>query len=335
MKELVCNYCGEKWYVEDESINKVNTCPFCSKLIRTKANTCDGKTIGSFQSALFNAIIFYGVSVLMEPSKLYSYIMDIAPQFKKENYILNKALSSGSARCLQNIDTFDDEHIKLCLDRFRHQLIDDEGLSEAWVDSIGAALSFSLLQESVPEILLADVKKQTIFESVAPKKDSTEHSNIASNDFDITNIDLSGIPESAKEALLIGVQRLGNEAWEQGLLFLNEGKIEEAQKKFMYLTELGFIPAFNALARIYYDKKDYKEAWKLYKRSADLGNSEGEYYTAMFYERGLNVQKNMNFAVKYYKKSYVHGYQPTKQKIEELKKSLSFEERKRYRLDYY
>lgn len=45
-------------------------------------------------------------------------------------------------------------------------------------------------------------------------------------------------------------------------------------KKFMYLTDLGFIPAFNILAKIYYDKKDYKEAWKLYKRSADLGNSE-------------------------------------------------------------
>ena len=334
MKQLVCNYCGEKWYVVDD-INKVNTCPFCSKLIRTKTNTCDGKTIGSFQSALFNAISFYGVSVLMEPSKLYSYIMDIAPQFKKENYILNKALSSGSARCLQNIDTFDDEHIKLCLDRFRHQLIDDEGLSEAWVDSIGAALSFSLLQESVPEILLADVKEQTIFESTAPKKDSTEHSNITNDDFEITDIDYTGIPEWAKEAILIGVQSLGKDAWKQGLFYLNEGRIEEAQKKFMYLSELGFIPAFNILAKIYYDKKDYKEAWKLYKRSADLDNCEGEYYTAIFYENGLNVQKNMIFAVKYYKKSYVHGYQPAKQKIEELKKCLSFEERKRYRLDYY
>lgn len=109
MKELVCNYCGGKWFVEDGGINNVNTCPYCSKLIRTKANTYDVKTIGSFQSALFNAISFYGVSVLMEPSKLYSYIIDIAPQFKKENYILNKALSSGTVRCLQNINTLDDE----------------------------------------------------------------------------------------------------------------------------------------------------------------------------------------------------------------------------------
>lgn len=74
--------------------------------------------------------------------------------------------------------------------------------------------------------------------------------------------------------------------------------------------------------------KDYKEAWKLYKRSADLGNSEGEYYTAMFYESGLNVQKNMNFAVKYYKEAYVHGYQLAKQKIIDLKNCLSKEEQK-------
>jgi len=54
--------------------------------------------------------------------------------------------------------------------------------------------------------------------------------------------------------------------------------------------------------------RDLNEAFKLYKRAADQGNSNAQYYLGKKYECGQGVTKDMNEAIKLYKLSADQGY---------------------------
>ncbi|MCQ4022820.1 hypothetical protein [Ruminococcus sp. zg-924] len=317
MKELVCNYCGGKWFVEDESINNVNTCPFCSKLIRTKIEL-NNVTVDTFPKALCNAINYYGPDVLSTPSKLNSYIMDTTPQYKKDAHILYKALSSESARILKNIDQLDKMQLKEKIDRFGHQLLDNEGLSEDWVNKICEAISFSFSKIETTIISHAQVRDVQEFNTVTKKKeDSLKKKKLTSGDY----IDVSNVHEWWAEESMVN-----------GIRFFNNKDLDNALVQFLHVANMGYVPAFNYVAKVYYCKQNYKKAWKWYKKSADQKDSEGEYFTAFFFENGLHVQKDFTSAFIYYNKSAKQGYKQAEDKIEELKRSMTFEEKLKYGL---
>ena len=88
------------------------------------------------------------------------------------------------------------------------------------------------------------------------------------------------------------------------------GNTASALKNYLQAANNGFIPAYNSIAEIYYKQGDYKKAWKWYLKSAETGDSTGEYYVAVFYKKGLHVQPSLHLSMKYFLKSADHGNVP-------------------------
>lgn len=57
----------------------------------------------------------------------------------------------------------------------------------------------------------------------------------------------------------------------------------------------------------YYDKKNYKEAMKFHKLSAQQGHPESQFYIGFMYQGGLGVKTNPKEAIKWYRLSAKQG----------------------------
>lgn len=89
--------------------------------------------------------------------------------------------------------------------------------------------------------------------------------------------------------------------------YLSSNRIEDALEQYRQVANKGYIPAYISIADIYYQKKNYKKAWKWYLKAAEEEDSIGQYYVGYFYQEGLHVQKNTHLAVKYYEKAVNQG----------------------------
>jgi TPR repeat protein len=62
------------------------------------------------------------------------------------------------------------------------------------------------------------------------------------------------------------------------------------------------------LGKRWYEKKDYTQALKYFRRSADQKNPIGQNNLGLMYENGQGIKKNYAEAVKWYKRSAEQGY---------------------------
>ena len=89
--------------------------------------------------------------------------------------------------------------------------------------------------------------------------------------------------------------------------YLSVNRIDDALEQYRQIASSGYVPAYNSIAEIYFQKRNYKKAWKWYLKAAEVGNSTGQYYVGYFYQEGLHVKKNTHLAVKYYEKAAGQG----------------------------
>lgn len=75
---------------------------------------------------------------------------------------------------------------------------------------------------------------------------------------------------------------------------------------------IGVFPSAQAAgdsqAQAAYQAKNYREAMRLYRLSAEKGDAESQYYVGRMYEKGEGVRKDHGEMAKWYRKSADGGY---------------------------
>ena len=90
--------------------------------------------------------------------------------------------------------------------------------------------------------------------------------------------------------------------------YLSANRVDDALEQYRQAANCGYVPAYNLIAGIYYQKRNYKKAWKWYLKAAEANDSIGQYYVGYFYQEGLHVKKNLHLAIKYYEKAAGQGF---------------------------
>lgn len=132
MKQLKCVICTEKWYVEENDIDKLNSCPFCSSNIREKTIFT---TFDSLDKAIYVAFIELGIRIFEKPKQLFSYLLDVAPSLKKDIRIFSKAFSEEYTEYIKVALEQENELAKITINKIKHLMMED-GMSEEWAEKI-------------------------------------------------------------------------------------------------------------------------------------------------------------------------------------------------------
>jgi len=96
-----------------------------------------------------------------------------------------------------------------------------------------------------------------------------------------------------------------------GVIYYNVKEYTEAVKWFRKSAEQGSVRGQYGLGIMYYDgygvEKNYDEAVKWFRKSEKQGNTSAQNALGVMYESGYGVKKNYNEAVKWYRKSAEQG----------------------------
>lgn len=133
MQKIVCNNCNGKWYIDKADIDNMQCCLYCQKPLRKKKELTN---LDSLDKVIFNAITCLGDNALSNPRQLSGYLMDTAPEFKKELRILIRALSDDYYLIIKEAFSADLGTAETLMTKLRTLLIEDDGLSESWADII-------------------------------------------------------------------------------------------------------------------------------------------------------------------------------------------------------
>ncbi len=137
MKKLKCEVCSKEWYVEDSKMDEFNTCPFCEISIQEKIVISE---FNSLDKAIYSAIMSRGIEILQHPQQLLGYLMDIEPKLKKEIRIFSKIFNEEYMIYVKDIFEKKGKDMEAAIEKLRYLLIENEGLSEKWVDMICGSL---------------------------------------------------------------------------------------------------------------------------------------------------------------------------------------------------
>ena len=100
----------------------------------------------------------------------------------------------------------------------------------------------------------------------------------------------------------------------------------EAVKWYRKSADQGFSTAQHNLGYMYRHGKgvteNNEEALKWYRKSAEQGNDVGQYNMGFMYENGYGVQKDVSEAVKWYEKAKANGLEEAKSALERIKNTV-------------
>lgn len=133
MKKLKCISCSEIWYVEDIDLDKQNVCPFCAEILHEKI---EFKEYDSLDKAIYSVINRMGKEVLQNSNKLIGLLMDIAPNLKKEIRIFSRTVCENHIVDIKEVFEQEKEVAEKTINKLKHILIEEEGLSDSWADII-------------------------------------------------------------------------------------------------------------------------------------------------------------------------------------------------------
>ena len=89
---------------------------------------------------------------------------------------------------------------------------------------------------------------------------------------------------------------------------LNAQRQEKSEKELRVLAKKGDADAQKELGNYYHDQKNYTEAFKWWKKSADQNYYKGEYNLGYAYDFGVGVDTNYAAALYWYQRSAGHGF---------------------------
>lgn len=163
MKKLKCKFCYETWYVEEETLDKLKVCPCCAGMIRQKINITE---FDSLDKAIYGVITNAGMDILQNSKQLFGYLLDIAPELRKEIHIFSRICNEEYLTYIREIFEKEISEAELILCKLRRLFIDEEGLSESWADmlctGIWGAVKYVKGIE-VSDIMLAELEEIEIF----------------------------------------------------------------------------------------------------------------------------------------------------------------------------
>ena len=157
MKQLKCLCCNKIWYVDDTELDSVNTCPFCSTLIRHRGSIGDIDTLGK---ALYKAISTEGLDLLMNSGKISGFLLDLIPDLKKEVRIFTKTFDDDYIALYRSAFDQDGKDISVTINKLKSLFIEEEGLSEVWADMLceNCQIAISYYKgECLPDVLSVEI----------------------------------------------------------------------------------------------------------------------------------------------------------------------------------
>ena len=315
MKELNCKSCNGKWIVYDEDLNNLKNCPFCLRELHEKK---DFAQIDTLDKVIYNALLRWGVEVLSKPQQLSGYILDIAPDLKKEIRIFCKSLSPLHIHYV--IDGFNSIQSEADLQfvKLKNELMDMEGLSKEWSEFVYNVLSKVYSYVFFDNTLIT--LNGALIEEFSGKNYTT--SNKLSSD----KLPKSQNHKSAKPQIEFSDSILLQQADE----FMKNRDYGQAMVVFRQLSDSGNVFAMDQIAMMYYHQKNYKKAWKWFLKAADLGNAESQYYVGLFNQKPIYVKRNLTTAIQYYKSAALQGYKKAQDILYYMENNMSALEKKKY-----
>ena len=279
MKQLTCNRCKKQWIIDENDIQYQKHCPFCEQLTYKEIDMGNTSLL-SFQDAIALAMDALGEDVLLNPTRLSGYIMDIEPRFSKEIRIFKRAIGNEYSRfvkllCEKNTDDFD-----FHLVRYKQILIDNEGLSNEWGETICNTLRYVLLTKKASSRYKLDgVKVEEVNDESDSKNSGCNKERTQKQHLDSELIDaICELPIWVRKDLdLISV-------WK----FIKEEITEEEQENIVqYTLSKDYCSALNILGNAFFKKEYYRDAWQLFSKTANQDNDEGKRNLKRFYKKGL------------------------------------------------
>lgn len=136
MKKLKCKHCDQVWYVDRNNLDNVQSCPYCSQVLREKVSLRSADTL---DKAIYIAVSAFIEEGFPAPGRISGYISDIAPNLKKELRVLSHSFHDDYFSLVKQAFEKKPSEAEPILAKLVHLLIDDEGLSETWAKQIGSS----------------------------------------------------------------------------------------------------------------------------------------------------------------------------------------------------
>ena len=100
-------------------------------------------------------------------------------------------------------------------------------------------------------------------------------------------------------------------------------EVRRSSRSFNFSLKEMDAQALYSKGREYYDRKDYAEAVKWYRKSAEQGYMYGQYNLGDCYENGKGVTQDYAEAAKWYKKAADQGHTGAKKGLERMEKKMA------------
>lgn len=315
MQKVVCTQCGGQWYIDAANSSQMRCCLYCEKPLHQKKEIT---TLDSLDKIIFKAVSSLGTDAFAQPHQLTGYMMDIAPDYKKEYRILGRTFCDEYSPLLRDAFTTDMSRAVLLINKLKTLLIDEDGLSESWANVICESYLGAIRYShgvGLENVLLVSIEEYDPFSEV---KHTSHHQDSTIAPF-VESFLSEGRMLCARRAysdaakLFYKAAQMGNAAaqYELGRLYLlgkgvkrNE---EIADELLGASADAGYVPAFVQLGKIRYQKKQYKNAWKWFHKAAEENEPTALFYAYLFFSYGYHVKQSESIARRYLVKAATAG----------------------------
>ena len=318
MKKIKCESCAGVWIVESTDLENQKVCPYCTTSIQGKLEFSD---YDSLDKVIYGAILKKGKDILQNPRQLSGFMMDIAPSLRKEIRIFSKTVTEDYTSYIQNAFEQEIQDAEIIINKLHFLFVEEEGLSDDWADMLCKGLYGAILYTKgigITKIIKVEItdftinanidetgidfNTETLEESLSETDNSKNSTNFESNKNRIGRKNSSPIKSNSND-----VSHKIKAMLDRAEKCLLRKDIEGALEQYRQVASMRYTPVYSVIADIYFQKKNYKKAWKWYLESEKAGESIGKYYVGYFYQNGLHVKKNTYLAVKYYEQAANKG----------------------------
>lgn len=303
MKKIRCQLCDGTWIVKKEDLEKQKVCPYCGASVQGKV---EFEAYDSLDKAIYGAITKMGEGVLQNLRQMSGFMLDTAPNLKKEIRIFSKTVTDEYVPYIKILFDQDVSEAETTTRKLRQLFVEEEGLSESWADMICAGLHGALLyykgigctrlinveiddfepsmRNVEASITVTKHHEEDVKADQPTKIVSKPRKNISSTNTTPPNIHYTttGDPEGLCElALKYYNGAPGYQKDERAAIKLFRQSANYHQ----------YVPAFNYLGRIFMKRREFDSASKWYQKSAAANNAEGLCMMGYFYQKGYGVVK--------------------------------------------
>lgn len=303
MKKIRCQLCDGTWIVKKEDLEKQKVCPYCGASVQGKV---EFEAYDSLDKAIYGAITKMGEGVLQNLRQMSGFMLDTAPNLKKEIRIFSKTVTDDYVSYIRTIFNQNLAEAEMTTRKLKQLFIEEEGLSESWADMICDGLHGALLYyKGIGCTRLAfEYYKKAADKEYPPAEYALGQMYYFGQDCEKNDQEaLYWISKAAKELD-------DSDAYVVLAMVLKESEDEDVKdegKAFLYAkraAEMGDENAYNLLGTMYElgcgVEQSYENAIKYYKLAAENGVEIAFLNIGAFYQAGIGVPKDDRKAVEYF-----------------------------------